>query len=170
MSPTSIRSGHNEPSELNGTGQGNSGMNDSHGDSVRKASLAIRCEDIHKLLEETLTEVVKVTSSGNKWKELAHDLDNLYRDIQLWQFDIGMNVEVRMEAKQATKQASGDEEARLRYIDLTGYDVLEILHTHPDLNLFGDISREFIQLEKITEELKGRLAGKESRSGSDVDE
>ena len=86
--------------------------------------------------------------------------------MQLWQYDIGMNVEVPKEVK----QGSGDEDTKWKSIDLTGYDVLEILHTHPHLNFSGDISREFNRLEKIIEELRGRLPGNESRPDSNADE
>jgi len=125
------------------SGEGNKITNDGVGDDIRKAGLAVRVEDAVKALNQLAIEVIRhYKKEGNGvWKNVAHELDNCNSDLRLWQYDVSMPITVPAKTKEA-EDCQGS-------MDLSAYDVLEILEAQSDRDPVCErISGELHKLEQ----------------------
>lgn len=117
---------------------------------ARRAGLAIRCEDILQSLERLSIQAIERADKNTALSLVAHCVDDIYSDMQLWLYDVGVRNSVRGWGPRS----------------LSGYDVLEILETH-SASVRSKISQQFLLLEQSTDKLNGRLAGDSSTSFTD---
>jgi hypothetical protein len=121
-------------------------------ENVRKASLAIRAEDALKGLEQLAIQVIRYykTAGTNTFEDIAHELDNCHTDLELWLYDVSMTVPLLTESREALESQGRD-------MDLSAYDVLEILEGHSN-SVCEEISRELYWLEQSLASLRDYFA------------
>ncbi|KAH8888996.1 FabD/lysophospholipase-like protein [Thozetella sp. PMI_491] len=125
-------------------------------DEAPKASLPIRFEDLRKRLEQLTLEAIERPNSNKDWALFVHAMDEYYSDLQTWQYDIEIR-RGRLGASEA------DDEAE--FMDLSSYDVLQILETQQVIephenSIFFDIRQELQQLERCVASLSSHVASR----------
>lgn len=108
----------------------------------QKFLLAVRCEDIFRILERLCIQSMTRPPPGDTSETKTHPqssiaryLDQKYSEMQLWHYDIAAPLE----------------------LSLSGNDVLELLETRADKDLVGKISQQFHVVEKCTKDLNDKM-------------
>jgi len=118
--------------------------------TFERLALPYDLKDALKGLEQLAIHVIQFskTEENSAWKGVAHTLDNCHSDLQLWQYDVSVSIPV-------PTKSSEDSERQGRDIDLSAYDVLEILDAQSN-SVCEEISQEIsVELYGLERALAG---------------